>query len=483
MPDTGTRPRLVLEVPPEAVSRLKRSALLRATAADAGQSASSRTIYYDTPDFSLRERAVAVVLSDGRATAASAMEPADLAALATVPDTPLRPIFEASLARTVRRLVVGDATLRIELAIGRLASAKGATPFAQVALDLEAGEPEQLVATALDLRRSVRARLTVDSEIDRGYALAAGVDPAAIRIARAQPVALDPALSVEQGLARLLRGCLEHWIGNEAAVLDHRAAEAVHQMRVALRRLRAVLTQFRPMLPEADDRMFGSELRWLGQRLGEARDWDVMLDDTLPPVEAAFAGEPALQALRRAVEAVRSESYDRLLLDLNSERYARLVYGFAAWTFGFGWRHQPLSPPAAALFQPLAPYAATEMARRRRKLFQGVAAPSGLPCDVQHALRKRVKRARYLIEFFAPLLPGKPPRRLSRLLAEAQEALGRANDLSTARRLLDQMGVASDPLSARGGGLVLGWHAGTDHASVSQIDRCWSKARSVALAA
>ena len=48
--------------------------------------------------------------------------------------------------------------------------------------------------------------------------------------------------------------------------------------------------------------------------------------------------------------------------------------------------------------------------------------------DEQHAVRKRLKRLRYLAEFVAPLFKGKKVRRYLERLEPAQDALGRYND-------------------------------------------------------
>jgi CHAD domain-containing protein len=61
-----------------------------------------------------------------------------------------------------------------------------------------------------------------------------------------------------------------------------------------------------------------------------------------------------------------------------------------------------------------------------------------------HALRKRIKRQRYAVEFFAPLLPARAAARHRRALAAAQQSLGRINDLAVARAGYEGL-VARDP--------------------------------------
>jgi CHAD domain-containing protein len=55
-----------------------------------------------------------------------------------------------------------------------------------------------------------------------------------------------------------------------------------------------------------------------------------------------------------------------------------------------------------------------------------------------------VKRQRYAVEFFMPLLPRKAAARHRRALAAAQQSLGRINDLAVARAAYQGL-VARDP--------------------------------------
>jgi CHAD domain-containing protein len=69
----------------------------------------------------------------------------------------------------------------------------------------------------------------------------------------------------------------------------------------------------------------------------------------------------------------------------------------------------------------------------------------------RHALRISLKKLRYAQEFLASVLPPKRAARSTAVLADAQELLGRLNDLSSAHTLLASM--AAGPASA----LVVHW--------------------------
>jgi triphosphatase len=49
-------------------------------------------------------------------------------------------------------------------------------------------------------------------------------------------------------------------------------------MRVGLRRLRAAISVFKELLPGAETEKIKTELRWLTDQLGPARDFDVLIE-------------------------------------------------------------------------------------------------------------------------------------------------------------------------------------------------------------
>ena len=122
--------------------------------------------------------------------------------------------------------------------------ANGATlPIAEIELELLEGSPEALYALALELDALAPLQLETRSKSARGYALAAGAAAglaqggAARRSSRGRH-------GRRERIRPILRDCLQHWCANEAAALDGRDPEGVHQMRVALRRLRSAFSVF-----------------------------------------------------------------------------------------------------------------------------------------------------------------------------------------------------------------------------------------------
>ncbi|HEV6964562.1 CHAD domain-containing protein, partial [Roseateles sp.] len=129
-----------------------------------------------------------------------------------------------------------------------------------------------------------------------------------------------------------------------------------------------------------------------------------------------------------------------------SPQSQRLLLAWLSWRAGLQARED-------------APAGLKHAARHRlRRWHQALAAAwrgfDALDAAALHALRKHVKRQRYAVEFFAPLLPRKRTARYLTALAAAQQALGEVNDLAVARARYEGR-VADDPAAW----FAVGWLA------------------------
>ncbi|MBU6260954.1 MAG: CHAD domain-containing protein, partial [Burkholderiales bacterium] len=103
---------------------------------------------------------------------------------------------------------------------------------------------------------------------------------------------------------------------------------------------------------------------------------------------------------------------------------------------------------------PLAARAQRRLRRWHRRILAEGAAFAGLDDAHVHALRKRVKRQRYAVEFLAPLLRAGDIDPYLAALAALQDRMGELNDLWVARDLF-QARVETDPAAW----FALGWLA------------------------
>ena len=118
-------------------------------------------------------------------------------------------------------------------------------PIAEIELELLEGSPEALYNLALELDKLAPLRIETRSKSALGYALANGDAPAWYKAAT---LTLKPNATVDEAFREVLRSCVQHWSANEAAALDGRDPEGVHQLRVAIRRLRSAFSIFGRLL-------------------------------------------------------------------------------------------------------------------------------------------------------------------------------------------------------------------------------------------
>jgi CHAD domain-containing protein len=216
--------------------------------------------------------------------------------------------------------------------------------------------------------------------------------------------------------------------------------EAVHQLRVAIRRMRAALSIFQDAaLPGHRFRM-GDELRALQVKLGVAREWDVLIDDTLSRLPPPLRRDKAVRDLLARTQARRAAAHKSTRAVLRGSKSTDLLRRIHAWIdreFIYGPRS--LQNPRwnrVALAQPALAVAAAVLAIHHRRAFRLGRKMQKLDADDLHRLRIRIKKLRYGTEFFGSLWPTGRTRRYVAALKELQQSLGTLHDIAVAPALL-----------------------------------------------
>ncbi len=478
---------LKLALPARALPALRRHPLV-AAASKLGKAVTLDNTYYDTPEFHLKARKVAVrtrrqgriwlqtvkcaaVSSGGLSQRPeweqpydgqfdfSQVDAPDAAKLLARHRKQLVPVFTTRFRRETRRfqpragvsilLMIDTGTIALTTPDGVERSA----PICELELELEEGRPLDLLELACTLAQTLPLMPADLSKAERGYRLFLDTPLAPMGAERST---IEPGQSVIDAFRELASGGVRQWQANAAAALAHTAPDAIgpdfiHQLRVALRRLRALLRIFAPALPAAFVAEWNQRLRDNASRFGEARDLDVFHAELLEPVTpegladtegmarllelAAAARETARTA---AVHSLDAATQGRLLLEFNAALLRLPTDGLAAPTTLRGFARERL----------------TRLRKRSRRRFD---AASTLEPVRLHALRISVKQLRYGIEFFAPLFPTKAMERQREGVVRAQGTLGFLQDVDTARGRLAAW--AGDDTGVRiAAAFVLGWH-------------------------
>lgn len=292
--------------------------------------------------------------------------------------------------------------------------------------------------------------------------------PRAARGVKAKAVKMTPDMTVAGAFKVIARACLDQVAANQPAVLAG-AAEGVHQMRVGVRRLRSALSTFSPVFADDDAETAGvvADLKALMATLGPARDADVFLDETLPPVMHAFKGAAAFGPALRHFEAERARHRRAAQAAVGDDGFADMLHRAAVWVESGAWLNGDDTARAKRLAKPVEKFAVKRLARRHRKVLARGDGFRDLAPDDRHALRIALKKLRYSSEFFSALFATKKVKRFKRHMKPLQDRLGDLNDIAVARARLMEPGP--DPAVAWVSGLVLGWQAQREAVLVEEI--------------
>lgn len=310
----------------------------------------------------------------------------------------------------------------------------------------------KLTASAARLRKISAQRLLQDFAAQESVTCARTLSRDGTAPRKAGAIALPARASVEQGMRRILTGCLAHAQANVQGFLDSDDPEYLHQLRVGMRRFRSSLKLFRSVVALPAHLQAG--LDELAALLGAARDADVLLRVTLPRIADAGRHRAFLQGLFDYAEADAQEKRAAARAAVQSTRYARLMPDLFAWVDGKRWRKDVSPAGRTRLRKPLRPYARRAVnaahavvAKRARK----VQTLGGRDSAALHRLRIGCKQARYAVEFFRAIArPHKAARYIQKLSA-VQDALGMLNDVHVAQTILSAYTTIRPDLAPQAG--------------------------------
>ncbi|TRZ97070.1 MAG: CHAD domain-containing protein [Rhodocyclaceae bacterium] len=434
-------------------------------------------IYYDTADLSLRRRGIALRLRrKGRDWLQTVkLAGSSAAGLSSRPEweTPYNGHFDFSgidqstvrewlerpklLARIVpicetrfRRITwnfsAAPGAVLLTLDRGWIIANGRREAISEVELELAGAPVHAIFSLAAQFAERVALTPAVLSKAERGYRLHTGSPPVPFK---AGTVALSAAMPPFEAFHHIAMSCLEHLQQNHRGALTSDDPEYIHQMRVAARRLRAALRLFAPVLPEQFAEPLRPPLSALMLQLGRARDLDVLLAEIANPVLAALPNEPRLPALASDITNRRHTARAQATVMLAAPDYGRMLL-----TALESLHAKPVEAGPTIL---LLSFAAERLKRLRNKVRRLAAAASIDNPASLHALRIGVKRLRYALEFFSPLVPERALSRILKQLAALQDTLGQLNDLSSAGAMLMDC-AGDDPRLREAVTLIGGWH-------------------------
>ena len=385
----------------------------------------------------------------------------------------LAPIFSTVVHRTEWQLAWENGD-RIELAldlgnlvIGDPSSTGKSERISEIELELKGGNTGRLFELARELQQDIPLTLENISKAQRGYA---HYRPQAPVVLKAQRTRLKHNMSGHDAFSQIVWECLSQMQGNQDMVLNGTDPEGVHQMRVALRRLRSAFSVFRILIDQQSCAPLQSDIRWISEVLGTARDLDVFITETLPPLRQHLHAHPGLQQLREKAESARLQAYAEVRTALASQHYQRLQLTLADWLVNNRW-HGADAPETSAL-----DIAHRMLAKRYKQLQRHGECLREMRPEERHAARIAAKRLRYAAEFFDSLYPDAKTTDFLRALAALQDILGELNDIAVTEHLIltltgNRPGKALDATLH----LFAGWNASNAMHRLASMEKAWRR--------
>jgi inorganic triphosphatase YgiF len=497
--------------------RLRAAAAAEARGGAKAREIRLKAVYFDTPERALSSRRIALrVRKEGRRWVQTVKAGGGLAgglsmpresecaapggrlSVTAIPDPALRsavagaldgrlpaPVFETDIRRTAWTLSspLGGA-VEVAVDVGEIRAAGRAEPIREVEIELKRGDPRDLYAVAKRLFPAGPVRFSRRNKAERGFAVAAGL-PAVAPVPEpvgAAPVALTPGQTTESAAHAVLRLCLDQIAGNVAAAALSDDAEGPHQLRVGLRRFRTAAAVFRDALGGPALDALSAEARSLAAAVGAVRDLDVLAGEAAGPLVAA---DPGFDALLAALGARREDARAAMRARLAAPATVGFLFDLGAFVEARGWVRPTDFDQSVALAAPVSASAGAALDRAWRKAAKLGRAIETLGWEERHELRKRLKKLRYAVEFFAGLYAPRKAEPFLKLLRKLQDDFGALQDVAMARAALTGQGApgAGEPAAQRAVGYLLGrreaeaehvWgHAQAHWRDLAGADRFW----------
>lgn len=227
----------------------------------------------------------------------------------------------------------------------------------------------------------------------------------------------------------------------------------LHDLRVANRRTRAALIEFKKLLPDDISQKYQKEFRWIHRVTGVVRDLDVGLSH-YPAFKKGIkkTWRPYLKPLRALLEKKRVAAQQELKGILEGEKVLEIFESWSMLLDGGITNHGPLAQESAR------EYGCQKIVKRYRDLQKnGQKLAKKTPAEKYHDYRIQVKKLRYLMEFYRPVMDQDEFDSLRNILKSVQDDFGVFQDTEiqalTLRNLAGELadeGASVDTLLALG---------------------------------
>ena len=398
---------------------------------------------------------------------AGAIEPATLG--------PLRPVFETRLNRL--RVSREHKTGLVESVFdeGHILAAGRSREISEVEHELRDGKSSALATACIEFLDRSPCAIAVEGKAARGYRLWLGGEAVPVFQKRLR---VESEMPIPEAVYRILTHNFAHALANLPALADTGVPASIHQMRVGLRRLRSTIYAFTPVLATAGTRNLIVGTKRIFALLGDVRDADVFVSETLPSIPPSVLPARGRRLLAKLVAAHRAEALLRLQASLAGDEFARLVVEIDAWIEDGDWLSSARPIDRLLADRPIAEFASSRLQGMHRKFVKlGRRAANAGKLEDWHKVRIMAKKLRYSGEPLLAALRDEVDLNYAKSLGRLQETLGHINDSHSVRAFLDRVRPAVPTRSraafAEAAAYCIGWGAASAKAASKTVGDGW----------
>lgn len=480
---------LKLTIPPGHIKAIAQLPILSSLSIAPPKKQKLYSIYYDTPDLSLRNQRcslrirrigkqwIQTIKSGGNITAGLHQHnESEIPLNKAQPDLDhlqqtgvitlaqqrkiirtLKPIFITQFTRDTHTLQTKDGSI-IEFCLdhGKITADHLNDSIHEIELELKSGNSAQLFQLALDIAQltDFPIRLENVNKAERGYKLFTGDRTPPTKAASIEINTKTPFLDA---LRKTLSSCLLQLTKNENGVLFSEDPEYLHQMRVAIRRLRSAFIIFKPLLSEQHQSItfFEQELKWLMHSLSPARNWYVFANEILPSIISSCPDVEPIKVIQKLGQKQLRRYTQQVQKNLQSKRYLAFILKLNLWIYDL---HHDIKLESSIS---IGSFSRSYLLDQHSVITKNKEKLEKMKPAALHALRIQIKKQRYAAEFFYSLYAKQECfKYYVQLLAILQGALGSINDNYMIDQQLESiLSSQKQKKLARPIGVIHGWKA------------------------
>ena len=324
-------------------------------------------------------------------------------------------LYKTDVQRITRHIACGASVVEVALDQGRVFTGGHSQPVCELEFELKQGTPLDAVALARQWCACYGLWMSTIAKSMKGQRLCSANAVSAATSATSHKFLpkFSQHASGEEMITAIVRSCLSQILPNMSELAGgSNHPDHIHQLRVGIRRLRTAIRELGG-LTDTPEPMWEAVLMQVFRALGDHRDHSYLMLVLQPQLLTAGGPDIRLSDANSHIpdpgETVRSEHFQDALIGL------------------VGFVHRKVLKTANtsdALKKTISLRLGKlhKLALRDGKKFLALAEAR------QHAVRKRLKRLRYLVEFAAPLFAVRKVNHMTTELKPVLDALGLHND-------------------------------------------------------